>query len=614
MLTLDQVRATNAPVEGPTGPLPDEAGVVIVGAGPVGLTCANLLGARGVRTLLVEQNPRTSDQPRAITVDDEHMRLIDRMGLMDAMRPHLTTTPYGIRFYSPLGFELVRADGFVTPNGFGNRNSVSQPMLEKVLLDGTRRYASVDIRYRCRLVRLTDAGDHVDLAVRDQTGREKTVRAAWVLGCDGANSFVRKAVGVDFVGRRIDEPHLVIDFAEFPDQSPYSRFFCNPRRPFNSILVPYGGRRIEFMLNRGEDHDAIRSPAMIADLVRRHTPYQNVDLKIVRSAVYGFSARVAARLGRGRVFLLGDAAHVMPPFGGQGLNTGARDAANLTWKIAAVLGGAMAPASLDSYDPERRPQVEDIIRYSVRIGRLANIRSWPLALARDLFFAVINLVPAVRRYFRAMRYMPRPRILEGLLVPDGRADSLVGRPMPRLMLRDARGEHVLDVLTEGGFALVGIDVAPALLAEAARHPLWQLLAPCLIGVTPETAEPRDGYRLAGDTGRAQIAAHAGEILAVRPDCYVAGAATPERFGAVSEALARRMAPDNQSDATRVTSRFASDHAAGITCCTKIASPMPAMPAPSSRRAWRSADRRAARRMTDMAAMAIALWTIASPKR
>jgi len=487
-LSLDEVRETNRPIAGPVGVVPDTADVVIVGAGPVGLTAANLLGTRGISTLVVEQNALTSDQPKAVIVDDEHMRLIDRMGLMEVARAHLTGTYFGIHFYSPLGFELVKADGFLTPNGYGNRNSVSQPMLEKLLLEGTLRYPSISVRFKCRLVGLTRQTDGIDLTLSNHDGAEKTLRAKFVLACDGANSFVRRSLRIAAEGKRIDEPHLVVDFAEFPDQSPYSRFFCHPTRPFNSILVPYGGRRIEFMLNPGEDKEKVKSPETIKAFVERHTPYKDYDLKIVRVAVYGFSARIAARMQEGRIFLLGDAAHVMPPFGAQGLNSGARDAANLTWKIAAVLRGEMGLKALESYDPERRTNVSETVAYSVRIGRLANIRFWPAALLRDAFFAAANLFPPVRRYFREMRYMPKPRLRAGLTVAHGQDDtSPVGYMFPRSILTTEGGVSVsIDGVIGHGFALVGVNVGPEALAEGARHPVWDKLRPTLISLSSDT--------------------------------------------------------------------------------------------------------------------------------
>ena len=542
-LSLEEVQKTNRPVAGPVGELPDTIDVAIVGAGPVGLTAANLLGANGISALLVEQNALTSDQPKAVIVDDEHMRLIDRIGLMGVLRPHLTATCFGIHFYSPLGFELVKAEGFVTPNGFGNRNSVSQPMLEKLLLEGTHRYPNISVRFRCRLTGLSQQADGVDLTLRNHDDFEKTIRAKFVLACDGANSFVRKSLGITAAGKRIDEPHLVVDFAEFPDQSPFSRFFCHPTRPFNSILVPYGGRRIEFMLNPGEDREQIRSPETIRALVRRHTPYKDYDLKIVRSAVYGFSARVAERMQAGRIFLLGDAAHVMPPFGAQGLNSGARDSANITWKIAAVLRGEMGPGALESYDPERRTNVRETVDYSVRVGKLANIRFWPAAILRDAFFAVANLFPPVRRYFREMRYMPRPRLRAGLIVGHGQADaSPVGRmfPRPALACENAKSAS-FDELAGNGFALVGVNVDPEAVARAARHPLWNKLQPALISLSGGNQHfaPTEGVhicQLADAAMKAALAEYDAQIVIVRPDRYVAGIARPDEIDAVSNAF------------------------------------------------------------------------------
>jgi 3-(3-hydroxy-phenyl)propionate hydroxylase len=162
--------------------------------------------------------------------------------------------------------------------------------------------------------------------------------------------------------------------------------------------------------------NALRRLNRSSGLVKQDTLYADAELKVVRSAVYGYSARVAERLQQHRAFLLGDAAHVMPPFGSSGMNTGARDANNLCRKIALVLNNLADVEILDSYNPERRPQIESVVRYSVLVGRLANIRCWPLALIRDAFFATINISPRVQRYFREMRYMPKSIIARELIL------------------------------------------------------------------------------------------------------------------------------------------------------------------------------------------------------
>ena len=543
-LSFEEIVATNELVRGPVSEPPERTEVIIVGAGPIGLLAANLLGLYGVKTLLIERSASSSDQPKAVIMDDEFLRLIDRLELLDELRPHLTSVPFGIHFYSPLGFTLVKAEGFVTLNGFPNRNSVSQPMLEKILLRGVQRFDTVTICYEHSAAAISQTADWVQVRVEDKTGREIQVSSRFVLGCDGVHSLVRTSLDIGFEGVRLNEPHLVIDLAEFPDQSPFSRFFCDPRRPFNSILMPYGGRRIEFMLMEGDDREHIKSFDSIKSLMERHTPYADVKLRLIRSAVYGYSARIAECLQKGRVFLLGDAAHVMPPFGSSGMNAGARDANNLCWKLADVLHQRVAAGILDSYDPERRPQIEAVVKYSVRVGRLANIRSWPAAILRDALFAVANLFPFVRRYFREMRYMPRPRIDHGMIVPDHRRLSLVGRMFPRLTLRGAAGERPeFDKLCGIGFALIGVDVGSTILAEVADLPVWAEMRPAVLAVRlAEGVDRRDGMGLEfvveDDQQRRTLSPHAGEILIVRPDRYVAAAATVDDIVRCTEVVTR----------------------------------------------------------------------------
>lgn len=524
-LSFEEVVATNKPVEGPASAPPVETDVVIIGAGPVGLVAANLLGLYGVRTVLIERNRLSSDQPKAVIMDDEFLRLIHRLGALDALRPHLTAVPFGIHFYSPLGFELVKAEGFITSNGFANRNSVSQPMLEKILLQNLQRFSGVSICYRHVAKSLLQTDENVEVTVEDEGHQEHRICSKFLFGCDGVHSFVRESLNIPFQGVRLNEPHLVVDFAEFPDQSPFSRFFCDPRRPFNSILMPYGGRRIEFMLIDGDDREQIKSFESIRRLVTRHTPYADVELKVVRSAVYGYSARVADRLQKHRVFLLGDAAHVMPPFGSSGMNTGARDADNLCWKIAFVLNNLASAEILDSYDPERRPQIEAVVKYSVLVGRLANIRSWPLAIVRDAFFATVNLIPSVRRYFRDMRYMPKPMITRGLIVTDPHRSSLVGRVFPRLTLRDGDSKPDFDELCGKGFALIGIDVDHGTLGKFARLPLWANINPAFFSIRLDCFTGQFDFAVDDDRQKTLLASHSGQIAIVRPDRYTAATAS-----------------------------------------------------------------------------------------
>jgi len=541
-LSLDETLRLIAPAEGPHDPLPEHVDVLVVGGGPVGLTAANLLGSFGVGCLVVETKAVTSDMPKAIAIDDEYMRTLDGVGLTQALRPHLSR-PFGVHFLSPFGFVLVKVPGFVTPNGFGNRNAVLQPVFEKVLLDGCRRFQSVRCHFGASLTQIKQDGERATATIETASGPCR-LAARYVLACDGSRSFIRSALNIPFPGTRIDEPHLVVDLADFPDQVDHSRFFCNPRRPVNSVPAPYGGRRLEFMLFPDDDPARIVTDDGVRDLVDRHTPYRGVPLHIIRRAIYGFSERIADRLQDGRIFLLGDAAHVMPPFGGQGMNTGARDAANLCWKLAAVLRSQLCAIVLASYETERRDHIREIVDYSVRVGRLANIRSRPLAVMRDAAFALANIFPSVRRYFREMRHLPRPAFKQGLLVRDGEADDgLTGRILPRLLLVRSDGVSCsVDDFAGTGFALIGLGVGRDAFERTVRHPVWKRLDPRLITVNVDHAGKEDDFRPADDRGRALLARHQGRILVLRPDRYVAGSATPERFEALSDQLQDLLMP------------------------------------------------------------------------
>ena len=539
-LSFEATLALLKPVAGPTSPPPPEVEVAIVGAGPAGLTAANLLGARCVKVAVLERNPSTADLPKAIAVDDEYMRLLDQLGLGEDMAAH-TSAPFGVHFTSPTGIALARVPGFITQNGFGNRNAVSQPMFEKILLAGAQRFSNVTLCYATEVTGIVQDQHAVHLEMKTASGETRQLTAKYVLACDGARSFVCNHLGIAFEGTSLDQPHLVVDLAEVPDQVPYSRFICNPRRPLNCVLGPYGGRRIEFMLMPCDDHATIASDESIRRLVDLHTPYKGMPLKIIRRAIYGLAERLAARMNLGRVFLLGDAAHIMPPFGAQGMNSGARDAANLCWKIAGVLAGQLPVTTLATYDSERREHARQTIDYSVRISKVANVRFWPLALLRDAFFGAANIFPSVRRYFAEMRYMPKPVISKGLVVRHaGEGHSPVGRLMPRLIIHDSEGaSRDIDARAGSRWALMAIDLPRDTLQQAAQAGLWQTLNPVLINIRTD-ATISGGDRLAGDNGREVIATASGSIIVMRPDRVIAGIAKPDAFAALSQQLQERM--------------------------------------------------------------------------
>jgi len=534
-LTLEETQALMRPRAGRSAPLPAKVEVAIIGAGPAGLTAALLLAHYGIRTAVIERNAQTSELPKAIVVDDEYMRLLDRLGLGEAMKGN-TSAPFGVHFMSPMGFALIKVPGFVTPNGFGVRNAVSQPIFERILLDHLETQSSVSTHFSCTAVDLDQNNEHARVFVKTGQSAIHIIETQYIFACDGARSFVRQHSGIAFQGSNLDTPHLVVDLAEFPDQATHSRFICNPRRPLNSVLGPYGGRRLEFFLLPGDDHEEIKTDAGIRRLVDLHTPYKRFELKIIRHAIYGLAERIAERLRDNRIFLLGDAAHIMPPFGAQGMNTGARDAANLAWKLAHVLRGKLPASLLASYDPERCAQIRAITEYSVRVGKLANIRSWPLSILRDLFFVAANCIPSVRKYFAQMRYMPKPVIREGLIVPDNEhRQQLAGHVLPRWELQNVQGHTCnVDDYSQLGWLLIGVETDAASVRAAAQTAPWPALAAKTLAIS-RTTSPGYDAQLISTRGSDVFDRMAGRIIAL-PDNIVAGHYPAAHFNMLSAQL------------------------------------------------------------------------------
>lgn len=525
-LSLAETAALAASVEGPRDDLPHKVDVLIVGAGPVGLTALNMLEALGVDCVLVERNSSTSDLPKAIAIDDEFIRLLSNLGHGEKIL-QTASRPFGIYFNSRTNNPLITVHAFHTPNGFGNRVAISQPVLEKVLLEGAKRTNS-KISYRTAVTNLRQDESSVEVFLESEPGGiVRTIQAKYVLACDGAKSDVRKLVNIAFPGRRIDEPHLVIDLAEFPDQTPASRFFCNPRRPLNSIPGPFGGRRLEFMLNPEDDREWLLRDEGIRWIVDNFSPYSGVPLQVIRRAIYGFSERIADEFRSGNVFLLGDAAHVMPPFGGQGLNTGARDVSNICWKLQGVLRGYINPDALDSYDTERRPQVTRVVKYSVNVGRLTNLRSTLAAALRDTAVCLINLISPAREYLAHMRYLPRPAIDHGLILAGEEVSPLVGKVFPRLIVSDMeKTARPLDEWVGFRHALVLINADPEALVAVSSSAAEQLFPINVVNVVTDDAASlgKSSFRCDDKGSMAFLKMHEGQCLVVRPDLYVAACA------------------------------------------------------------------------------------------
>lgn len=349
----------------------DEADVVVVGLGPVGITLCNLLATAGVRVEGIDAADDVYALPRAIGMDHEVMRVFQNIGAADAIaaatgeyRPSEYRSANGVllrRFESPSEPYPLAWPPYLT---------FIQPELERALRANGKRFPNLTLRTGTELVSLENPERPV-LTLHDKASGARTRRTPrFVIGCDGAASFVRRRLGVALEDLDFDEPWLVVDMiledghVALPETNVQ---FCDPARPHTYVCGPDRLRRWEFMILPGESPAEINRPERIWQLL---SPWLRPDqARLWRSATYNFHALVAERWRVGSVFLAGDACHMTPPFLAQGMVQGIKDAANLAWKLAHVMGGA-SERLLDTYEAERRPFIREVIEVTKRLGKV----------------------------------------------------------------------------------------------------------------------------------------------------------------------------------------------------------------------------------------------------
>ncbi|HEX5739412.1 MAG TPA: FAD-dependent monooxygenase, partial [Hydrogenophaga sp.] len=315
-----------------------ETEVLVVGAGPVGVSIANLLGHYGVKTLVVDRSPQVLDYPRAVGLDDEALRTFQAVGLAEAMlQDMIQNVP--MRMYT--ADKRCFAEILPSTREFGwfRRNLFSQPLGEATLRKGLARYPHVTTQLGVALQSMEQDADGVTAVIQAENGEAFSVRARYMVGADGARSTVReRLLKIPYEGQTHPNKWVVIECDQDPLDAPYTALHCEPRRPYVCLRLPYGLRRWEFMLFPGEDAELMLAPDKVQELLRNHVADPG-QLNVIRARVYTHNSRVAKHLVAGRVCLAGDAAHITPPWIGQGLNAGLRDAFNLSWKLAWMVQG-----------------------------------------------------------------------------------------------------------------------------------------------------------------------------------------------------------------------------------------------------------------------------------
>ena len=374
-------------------PLPPPYDVAIVGLGPVGAALAAHLGQRGLRVLALEREAAPHSLPRAAHLDGHALRALAEAGVEVVGRPL-----DGFDLVDRYGRLLLRGrPREAPPTGFPSGLLVHQPTVERALRRRLATLPDVEVRLGHAVERVEDVGDGVVVSGIGPGGPFR-VRAARAVGCDGARSLVREAVGADLRGSGFDQSWLVVDVllrdAEAGRALPGRLLqVADPAGPATYVPFADPRRRWEFMLSAAADAEGARQPEAVR---ARLAPYVDPEaIAIERAAVYTFHDLVASRWRRGRLVLAGDAAHQMPPFLGQGLGAGLRDVRALAPLLAEVTRGAPLDR-LDAYEAERQPHVEATVRQAVRLGRLVTLPE-PWATARDHVLRTAHRVGPLRR-------------------------------------------------------------------------------------------------------------------------------------------------------------------------------------------------------------------------
>jgi 3-(3-hydroxy-phenyl)propionate hydroxylase len=357
--------------------------VAIIGCGPVGAMLANFLGLQGIVTLVLEREAAIYNLPRAVHFDDEVMRQFQTIGLAEAMLPLVHVSP-GMKFVDDAGRLLLEWPRTLErgQQAWHESYRCHQPDLEHVLREGLARFPSVALHLRAEVFALEQLPDAVVVRYEDLgTGRLGHCRARYVVGCDGARSLARRLMGTPMEDLGFHERWLVVDAIlkrPRPDLGDYSVQYCRKERPATYVRGTGDRRRWEIAVLPAEDGTTISLPTKVFELLKPWVGPEDVELE--RTALYTFHSAIATSWRKGRLLLAGDSAHQTPPFLGQGMCAGMRDASNLAWKLGRVLRGQNDEALLETYQSERAPHVREYIELAVRLGGLINTKAMAAAV------------------------------------------------------------------------------------------------------------------------------------------------------------------------------------------------------------------------------------------
>jgi 3-(3-hydroxy-phenyl)propionate hydroxylase len=494
----------------------DEVDIAVVGYGPVGMAVAALLGRAGHRVLVLERYAGLYNLPRAATFDDETMRTLARLGVAEELLTDLRVQPT-YQWRNAAG-ELLIEQHYAENgrSGWAEWYMMYQPALEAALDRVCRASARVQVRHASPVIAVEQGPGGVTLTVDGSRGPQ-TVTAGYVIACDGGNSFVRRSLGIGEQDLGFAEPWMVCDFRfRRPAEVPNALQLGDPAGPTSIISIGRTHHRFSFMLDSPGDFATESDPERVWARVAGHLGRD--DAELIRVATYTFRSLLADDWRQGRILLAGDAAHQMPPFLGQGMVSGIRDAQNLAFKLDLILRGRAGDELLDTYQVEREPHVRALIEKGIELGRAQTIRDPERAAARD------RALLARRAAAQAPEKIRFPALRGGLLA----AGSGTGRGELSVqgVVDDGSRRDRLDQVVGAGFHLLvdaatfaGLDRSETL-RDLSRAGVRVVVPGEEIGSHPLAALVHD----VEGTYRRWFSEWDCTAIAVRPDMYVFGTA------------------------------------------------------------------------------------------
>jgi 3-(3-hydroxy-phenyl)propionate hydroxylase len=497
--------------------------VVIVGSGPVGMSLALQLADEGVDTIVLERHHEILREPRAVGIDGESLRAWQAVGLVDQLMPFIHFK-LGGRYFNAQGQELfwLNYEG-QEPCGYPMKQSFEQGETDYVLACAVKGHDHARHFFNHTVTGLKQDESGVRVSVIDDSGEPLEIESKFIVGCDGANSTVRDALNIQMSGDDNEFPWLVIDtHDEGFTSGPVSAFFCDPKRPGMTLRISPTMRRWEWMLLPGETPEDLLEERMIRSLIAPFTDAEKVQ--IFRKRVYNFSAVIADRWQDSHALLAGDAAHMTPPFAGQGLNAGIRDTRNLFWKMALVVQEKAEAALLETYETERREHTRELLEFAVKLGEQIQPLDAALAEERDSKFAELRKDPkALKAYVEELTKPQANRSLaEGAVVSPGR-HPLNGQyvPQPRLTFPD-RSEQLLDEILGPGFSILGFECDPADEIPASALERWEAIGCRTAAIANASGSSKWPHDASGKMD-ALFRSEPGTMALIRPDRFIVSA-------------------------------------------------------------------------------------------